>query len=229
VFTNREEAAHQLASKLLLTPAIRQAEPSDLLVLSIPRGGVIVGQAAAQALRCDHNVIIVKKIGFPGAEELAVGAIAEDGLMILDRAMLAWNRLTPHDIKPQIDQARAKVGRYIHLFRQGKPLNVCDKIVILVDDGVATGESMKAAIKWIRSKPAEEAARRLIVAVPVGSPSTVSQLARLVDEVICLLKPASFQAVGQFYRHFEQVSDSEVLDILTAAEQDEETRPIVPP
>jgi putative phosphoribosyl transferase len=218
VFTDRKEAGLQLANKLVHRPSIQQTDRSHLLVLSIPRGGVIVGQAVAQALHCAHNVVIVKKIGFPGAEELAVGAIAEDGFMVLNQVMLAWNRLTAHNLEPQIEQAKAKVARYIHLFRQGKPLDIGGKTVILVDDGIATGETVKAAVRWIKSKTGVEAAQRLIAAIPVSSPSTLRSVTKLVDEVVCILKPTHFYAVGQFYLHFEQVNDSEVLDALTEAE-----------
>lgn len=219
MFVNRKEAGLQLASRLQHTPSIQRTAQSRLLVLSIPRGGVVVGQAVAQTLDCEHGVVIVKKIAFPGQEELAVGAIAEDGLMVLNRPLLAWNHLTGYDIEPQIERARVKVARYIQLFRQGSALDIGGKTIILVDDGAATGETLKAAVRWIRSKAGADAAQRLIIAVPVGSRSTIRSLAEQADEVICLLIPAHFEAVGQFYLHFEQVSDSEVLDILQHARQ----------
>jgi predicted phosphoribosyltransferase len=215
MFTDRKEAGLQLARKLLLTPAIQQMDRTQLLVLSIPRGGVIVGQIVAQALGCQHNVVVVKKIGFPGSEELAVGAIAEDGPVVLNRPMLAEYGLTMRDLERPIARTRAKVDRYIHLFRRGESLNLFGKTAILVDDGIATGETLKAAVRWVSTKASATA--RIIVAAPVCSPGTAEEIAHLVDDVVCVLIPRDFFAVGQFYIHFEQVSDQEVLDILQSA------------
>jgi putative phosphoribosyl transferase len=215
MFTDREEAGLQLARKLLLTPAIQQIDRTHLLVLSIPRGGVVIGQIVAQALGCQHNIVVVKKIGFPGSEELAVGAIAEDGPIVVNRPMLAEYRLTMRDLERPIARTRAKVDRYIHLFRRGEPLDLVGKTVILVDDGIATGETLKAAVRWVSAKTSATA--RIIVAVPVCSPSTAEEVAHLVDDVVCVLIPRDFFAVGQFYVHFEQVNDRQVLDILQRA------------
>lgn len=214
MFTDRKDAGLQLAEELLGNPVITRADRSRLLVLSIPRGGVVVGQAVAQALNCDHNVIVVKKIGFPGFEEMAIGAIAEDGPVILNRSVLAQNDLTSEGVEPEILHTKTRVARGIQLFRQGRPLDVGGKVVILVDDGIATGETMKAAIRWVKSKPGEARPRNVIVAVPVCSDTTIRRLAALVDAVVCLLVPRQFFAVGQFYRHFEQVTDEQVLEIL---------------
>ncbi len=214
MFTDRQDAGFQLAEELLDTPAVTQADRSSLLVLSIPRGGVVVGQAAAQVLNCDHNVIVVKKIGFPGFEEMAVGAIAEDGPVILNDPVLAQNDLTREGIEPEILHTKARVARGIQLFRQGKPLQVGGKIVILIDDGIATGETMKAAIRWVKSKPGNARPQGVVVAVPVCSHVMVKRLAALVDALVCILAPHQFIAVGQFYRHFEQVTDEHVLKIL---------------
>ena len=214
MFVDRVDAGVHLAEELNAKPVIAEATPSDLLVLSIPRGGVVVGQAVAQGLGCTHDVIVVRKIGFPSYDELAVGAVAEDGPIFLNNAMLAQNQLNEADLTAQVLRARSRVSHYIHLFRANKPLELADKLVILVDDGVATGETMKAAIRWVESRRETSAIRGVLVAVPVCSLAVSGDMAKLVDDFVCLYTPRRFYAVGQFYRQFEQVSDREVLALL---------------
>ena len=214
MFADRKDAGFHLACKLFGCEILAKADSSRLLVLSIPRGGVVVGQVVARLLDCDHAIIAVKKIGFPGFEELAVGAIAEDSPITLDNALLTENDLTDADIEPQILQTKARIDQCIQLFRQGAPLELGGRVVILVDDGIATGETMKAAIDWIQSRHEICKLQALIVAVPLASQAMVKQLIGLVDAVVCVLTPKRLGAVGQFYHHFEQVSDEQVLDLL---------------
>jgi predicted phosphoribosyltransferase len=214
MFTDRKDAGFQLAEKILATPLITQTDRSRLLVLSIPRGGVVVGAAVAKALNCDHHVIIVKKIGFPGHEEMAVGAVAEDSLADINYPLLVRYDLSEADIQSQVLETTARVKQGIQLFRHGQSLDLTDRLAILVDDGIATGETMQAAIRWIKSRPEHCKAQGLIVGVPVCSVGAVHKLARWVDAFVYVLAPRQFVAVGQFYHHFDQVSDEQVLEIL---------------
>jgi predicted phosphoribosyltransferase len=186
-----------------------------MIVLSIPRGGVVVGDMVATTLKCAHDVVIVKKVGFPKIEELAIGAVAEDGIVVLDRPSITHWRLTKQEIDQQIADAREKVTEYVRLFRNDVVLDVRNRLVILVDDGIATGETMKAAIHWLD----KQAPAHMVVAVPVIAPTTARSIAALVDEVIYLLAPTRFGAVGQFYIQFDPVEDAEVIAILRAARQ----------
>ncbi|HLV33935.1 MAG TPA: phosphoribosyltransferase family protein [Spirillospora sp.] len=214
MFRDRKDAGAQLADRLLTDPTIAQTDGSHLLVLSIPRGGVVVGEAIARTLGCEHNIIAVKKIGFPGFEEMAIGAIAEDGPPHLDYNIVVYSNLTEASLDRQITQTRERVDECIELFRQGEPLDIGGRLVILVDDGIATGETMKAAIRWVKSKIGAAAGQGVVVAVPVCPPATVKKLKALADTVICLRTPRRFHAVGQFYQRFDQVSDEQVLEIL---------------
>jgi predicted phosphoribosyltransferase len=218
LFTDRVDAGQRLASRLISHPVISRADRGDLLVLSIPRGGVVIGDVVAKILGCPHEVIVVKKIGFPGHGELAIGAIAEDEALLLNSAILNQYRFGFADIEPMIYSAKAKVQRYITLFREGRALDVASKIVIMVDDGIATGETMKAAIRWLDARSSQDAPRQIMIAVPVCSHNTARELRLLVDHLVCLETPGNFFAVSQFYLGFEQVDDAEVLSILRQAD-----------
>jgi predicted phosphoribosyltransferase len=188
-----------------------------LLVLSIPRGGVVVGDIVAQELGCAHDVVIVKKIGYPGHEELAIGAMAEDGESFLNEDMLNWYSLEENEVAAVVAFARDRIEHHVEKFRRGQRLDLAGKTVIITDDGIATGETMKAAIRWMRPKPEKPGAAQVIVAVPVCSKYTADELELLADELVCLYIPDEFMAVSQFYWRFEQVSDDEVLAILPQA------------
>lgn len=211
MFLDRSDAGNQLAERLRRLPVVKRAKNDDLLVLSIPRGGAIVGQALANALGCPHTVIVVRKIGLPGNEELAVGAISEDGQVFLDREALRLYQTDMERLESVVAQARERVARYVSVFRGGEPLSLADKIVILTDDGVATGETMKAAVRSIR---VVGGVRRFIVAVPVCARRAARELRAQVDAFVSLYLPRDFLAVGQFYWRFPQVSDEEVLAVL---------------
>jgi predicted phosphoribosyltransferase len=216
IFTDRRDAGFRLADRLRSHPDILELHHESLLVLSIPRGGVVIGAIVASVLDCAHDVLIVKKIGFPGHEELAMGAIAEDGVMLLNREMVSLYSLTPDEVQAAVTTARNKVEHYVRMLRHGKQLDPAGKTVILVDDGAATGETIKAALRWLREKG--HRAKKVIVALPVGSPSTMAELQVLADQTICLHEPEDFQAVGQYYWNFQSVSDEEVLAIIKAEE-----------
>jgi putative phosphoribosyl transferase len=220
VFHNRIQAGQLLAQKLLADSSLHLSESiaSDWCALSIPRGGVVIGDQVARVLGCQHDVLVVRKIGFPGDEELAIGAVTEDGKVLLNPIMLSSYHLSMVGMEAVIARARSRVVSYIRLFRQGKALQLADRNVIVVDDGIATGETMKAAIRWLRSLPAQQAPAQVVVAVPVCSPNTAPELEPFVDRLIYLDKPQGFAAVGQYYVEFEQVSDQEVLALLGRAE-----------
>jgi predicted phosphoribosyltransferase len=210
IFLDRQEAGSRLAAKLLKETLIKPAVPGELLVLSIPRGGVIIGAAVAQALGCTHEIIAVKKLGFPGHRELAIGAMAEDGSPVLSPWILT--EIQPEDeyLRQEVDRVKGQLEAYIQKFRHGQRLDLQSKTVLLVDDGIATGETMKAALFWCRS----QRPKQVIVAVPVCSPRVITLFKKLADKMVFLAAPAEFWAVGQFYRDFGQVNEEEVTEYL---------------
>ena len=214
IFANREEAGEQLAAQLLQHPLIKQTAAERLQVLSIPKGGVVIGAMVAEALYCGHDVVIAKKIGAPGHPESAIGAIAEDGPAILDPNLPHWFIADTEMIAREEAQTRKKVRAYTQNFRTDRSLEVYGKTVILVDDGIATGETVKAAVYWLKSLGVEARPAKILIAVPVASPRAALELRPLVDEFICLMSPVSFWAVGQFYFDFHQIDDAEVIDLL---------------
>jgi predicted phosphoribosyltransferase len=167
-------------------------------------------------------VIVVKKIGFPGQLEFAAGAMAEDGEALLNADVIAPYCYDPyfmHDLRYQIARTRAQIAYQISEFRQGRRLHLSNATIILVDDGIATGETVKAAVHWLRAQPASNFPESIIVAAPVCSPNTAADLRLLADEVICVAFPNNFRAVGQFYQRFDQTSDDEVKRILAEQRQ----------
>jgi len=180
-------------------------------VLALPRGGVVTGYEIARAIGAPLDVLIVRKIGFPYQPELAAGAVAETGSVVLNRDIIAMGGLSEEALKPEIDRQKEEIARRVVLYRAGRKLsNLTGKTVILVDDGVATGATMKAAITALK----KEHIAKLVVALPVGPPETVEVLRRMVDEFICLETPLYFMAVGAHYGDFTQVTDEEVVKLL---------------
>jgi len=190
------------------------ANRSDIRVLALPRGGVPVAFEVAQALHAPLDVFIVRKLGVPGHEELAMGAMASGGALVLNTEVVEQLRIPQSAIDAAIQREAEELRRREMLYRNDRPLTeLKSRIVILVDDGLATGSTMRAAIAAIR----QHEASRIIVAVPVGAPDTVASLAKEADEIVCPLTPPRFQAVGQWYSHFEQTTDEEVRDLLARA------------
>jgi predicted phosphoribosyltransferase len=208
-FANRKEAGRMLALCLR-----KYTNREDVIVLGAPRGGVPVAFEVAKELRAPLDVFVLRKLGVPGREELAFGAIASGGVRILNRDIVEGLGITGLDIQRVTRAEEQELGRRERAYRGGKPsLDVSGLTVILVDDGVATGSTMKAAIRALRQmKPA-----RIVVAVPVAPPSTCNQLRFEADEFVCLETPQPFYGVGQFYGDFSQVSDEEVKELLDAA------------
>lgn len=206
IFTNRAEAGQMLASRLKAYVGRK-----DVIVLGIPRGGVPVAFEIADALRAPLDVFVARKLGVPGQEELAFGAIASGGVRILNSEIIQLVNISKLDIERVTIQEQRELERRERLYRGTRPpLDVRGRTVILVDDGIATGSSIRAAISALRQlKPAD-----LIVAAPVAPLDTSRELTREVDDLVCLETPRMFQAIGQFYDDFSQVTDEEVADLL---------------
>jgi predicted phosphoribosyltransferase len=206
MYRDRSEAGRILATKLAA-----YADQSDVLVLALPRGGVPVAFEVAQALRAPLDIFLVRKLGLPGHEELAMGAIASGGVRVLNEEVVRVLQV-PEDVLEAVASAeQQELERRERLYRgERPPVDVRGKTVILVDDGLATGASMRAAVAALRQMgPA-----RLIVAVPVGSAETCQNLKEQADEVVCASTPEPFRAVGLWYEDFSQTSDEEVRELL---------------
>ena len=208
-FCDRAEAGQLLATRLAA-----YTHRADVLVLGLPRGGVVVAFEIARALHVPLDVLIVRKLGVPGQEELALGAITSGGVRVLNTDVIQAHALSDRVIEQATARERQEIMRREYLYRGGQPIrDLAARTVILVDDGIATGATMHSAILAVKQQhPA-----RLIVAVPVAAPSTCDELAPLVDELVCLRKPEAFFAVGLWYKNFPQTSDAEVRTLLEKA------------
>lgn len=206
MFKNRTEAGQKLAAEL------QDYQRKDCLILSIPRGGVVVGREIADFLSCPLDVISVKKLGAPGNEELAIGAVGtETGSLYENEALIRDLQVKREYLEQEIKAKMAEARRRETVFREGKKeTEVKGKIVVLVDDGAATGATLKAAIKEVWEKKPQ----KLIVALPLASKELKDELEELVDEAIILETPEPFFAVGQGYEEFGQVTDETVIKIL---------------
>lgn len=205
-FKNRRAAGAALAQALA-----QYKGRKDILVLALPRGGVPVGYEVAKALSLPLDVWLVRKLGVPGHEELAMGAIAVGDLGHINRDLARGMHISDHAINQVIAKERNELARRNKLYRQGRPApDFKDKIIILVDDGLATGASMKAAVESLR----HEHAGNIVVAVPVGAVDTVFMLKQIADDIICLQTPEPFYGVGMWYEDFGQTCDEEVQELL---------------
>jgi predicted phosphoribosyltransferase len=198
----------------LATQLAHYAGRSDLIVLALPRGGVPVGFEVAAALKAPLDVFLVRKLGVPGHEELAMGAIASGGVQVLNEDVVDALGLPPERIAAVAAAEEQELQRRLQTYRSDMtPPDVKDKIAILVDDGLATGSSMRAAVKALRQQSPD----RIVVAVPTAAAETCERLATEADEVICASTPRPFHAVGLSYRDFSQTTDDEVRDLLRRA------------
>ena len=205
-FGDRREAGRELAT---LLPASLRSE--DVVVLALPRGGVPVAFEIALALGAPLDVFLVRKLGTPGHPELAMGAIASGGIRVLNDEVVQYLNIRREFIDAVAEREQTELERREAAYRHGRPMpSLRNRTVILVDDGLATGSTMKAAVAAVK----HEEPKRVIVAVPVGAPETCQALRNLADEVICARMPTSFAAVGQWYRDFSQTTDEEVTDLL---------------
>ena len=190
----------------------------DVIVLALPRGGVPVAYEVARALHVPLDVFIVRKIGMPGAEEFAIGAIASGGVRLLDEELIARYGVSRDDVDAMIAAEQRELERRERQYRGDRQMpDVRGKTVILVDDGLATGSTMRAAVMALK----REGAARIVVAVPVAAPETCQLLEREVDAIVCAVTPQPFHAVGLWYQDFAQMSDREVHDLLERAEHED--------
>ncbi len=207
-FQDREEAG------LLLARELSELKGMNVVVLGVPRGGVIVADALARALNAELDIILSRKLRTPGQPELAMGSVSEDGRVFLNDVVVSSFGISEAEIEQEKTTQMAEMARRNALFRQARPrIPLAGRIAVVTDDGVATGATTQAAFWAAR----HERPKKLIAAMPVGSDDTIRRLAEDVDEMVCLRTPPFFAAVGQFYVHFEQVSDDEVLAILKEA------------
>jgi predicted phosphoribosyltransferase len=219
-FVNRREAGEELATKLTA-----YANRPDVLVLALPRGGVPVGFAVARALHVPLDVFLVRKLGVPGHEELAMGAVASGGVRVLNHDVVEMLQIPSSIIDTVASRELQEIERRERHYRARRPaVEVEGRTLILVDDGLATGATMRAAVTALRRRrPA-----RVIVAVPTAAPEACAELRTEVDEVVCARTPEPFYAVGLWYDDFTQVSDEEVRDLLAAAARGQDTSAPLP-
>lgn len=208
-FRDRRQAGRELAARL----RGRQDEGAlpDPVVLALPRGGAAVAVEVAGALDAPLDVLVVRKIGAPFHEEFGVGAMAGDGVPLLDEEALRRLGIDEADLAPVVERERAELRRREQRYRQGRPAPALrGRTVIVVDDGLATGSTARAALRALRAQDPGH----LVLAVPVGSTEGVALMRSEADEVVCLHEPAAFMAVGQWYEEFDQLTDDDVLDAL---------------
>ncbi len=214
MFQNRKEAGLRLAEKLT-----KYSSEKDVIIIALPRGGVVVGAEIAQKIGAPLDVIVTRKIGYPGQPEFAIGAIAENGKLEINDFIVKKHGIPQSYIEEEINRQKAEIERRVITYRGGgKPPSVKDKTVLLVDDGVATGFTMIAAIRALH----EEGIKKLVVAIPLSPEDTFQKLKTLVDEIICLEIPEFFLAIGNFYYEFEQLTDEEVKELILNANPEPE-------
>ena len=206
IFDDRADAGRRLAARLG-----HYAKHGDVVVLALPRGGVPVGYEVARALGAPLDVLVVRKLGVPGFEEMAMGAVAGGGVRVLDEELVRSLRIPDRLIARVTEREQAEVERRERAYRGSRPApGLRGKTVILVDDGIATGSTVRAAVAALR----QSAAARIVVAAPVAPPSTCEMLRRVADEVVCVETPERFSALSLWYRSFPQTSDDEVREYL---------------
>ena len=213
------------AAGVRLAAALTRYRGVNALVLGIPRGGVPVSAEVARALGAQLDVIVARKAGVPGEPEVALGAVTSDGARFVNDDLIGGLGLSTDAVDAAFEKAAREARERDDRFRGGRPMpKMRDRTVIVVDDGIATGATMLAAVRSVRkAKPA-----RLVAAVPVGAPDTCELLANEVDDLVCLERPPLFMAVGQFYEHFPQVTDEQARQLLEAGRADADGSPTGP-
>lgn len=212
-FPDRVYAGRALAERMA-----SEGPWNNAIVLALPRGGVPVAYEVANRLGLELDILVVRKLGLPGHQELAMGAIASGGVRVMNEDVIHYAHVAPVTVDLIAERELQELQRRERVYRGDRPLpSVRERPVILIDDGLATGATMRAAIEAVRLLGAE----RVIVAVPVGAPDTVAQLRRQADQVICLFTPQDLVAIGYWYRDFSQTSDREVQELLRQAWSDQ--------
>ncbi len=205
MFRDRIDAGQQLAGHL------DHLRADDVVVVGLPRGGVPVALEVAKFLDAQLDVIVVRKLGFPGQPEVGMGAIGEDGVRVIDREVIHATSVSDDEIARVEQRERVELERRAHLYRAGRSrVELFGRVVVVVDDGIATGSTARAACSVVRAA----GARRVVLAVPVAPADWTSRLADVADELICVSAPDPFGAVGRFYRSFDQTSDATVIECL---------------
>lgn len=216
IFQDRRDAGRALARTVLVLPGLK-----DVIVLALPRGGVPVAFEVAREHNLPLDILVVCKLGVPGQEELAMGAITSDGTAVFNSDIIQAFGISDETLRATTNRERFEVEREEREYREGHPpLDIVERTVLLVDDGLATGATMRAAARSARSS-----ARQVIIAVPVAAASTCRELRSEADLVICTATPEPFGAVGRFYHDFRPTSDEEVRALLTQARNGWEIRP----
>jgi predicted phosphoribosyltransferase len=204
-YTDRSDAGRRLAA------ALEHLRTRDPLVIGLPRGGAVVAAEVARALGAPLDVLVVRKLGAPGQPELGLGAVAEGGVVLLNKRLMRQIRVSKEQLQGTIDRENEEMKRRVDVYRGDRePIEVAGRTVILVDDGLATGSTARAAIGALHHLGAGE----VILAVPVGAPSTVRELESMADEVVCLSTPRMLMSIGQHYDDFTQTGDAEVVELL---------------
>jgi putative phosphoribosyl transferase len=207
-FRDRSEAGQRLGAQLI------EFANRDVLVLALPRGGVPVGFEVAQSLNAPMDVLVVRKLGVPGRKEVAMGAIASGGVRVLNWRVVRALAILPQQIDAVAEKEAHELQRREQEYRGNRRrMEVAGRTVILVDDGLATGSTMRAAVAALR----HEKPLQIIVAVPVAAPSTCAEIEKVADRVVCLYTPLGFLSVSQWYQNFSQTSDEEVREMLDRA------------
>lgn len=208
MFNNRIDAGQKLGK------ALKEINLEKSIVLAIPRGGVVIGANVCKILDCPLDIIIPKKIGLPHQPEVAIGAVTEDGTAMYNQDLLKRLRITKQDLEPTVQNIIREIKRRMNLYRgTDKPLDLANKDVILVDDGIATGATIIAALRSLKNS----GCRSITLAVPAAPPQMLIKLRNEVDHLVCLIAEEPFYAVGQFYKNFDQVGDDEVIELLQNA------------
>ncbi|HYL66628.1 MAG TPA: phosphoribosyltransferase family protein [Nitrosopumilaceae archaeon] len=203
IFKDRTDAAKRLCEKLLW---LKDENP---IILAIPRGGVIIADVISSILNCKLDVIVSRKVGAPDNQELAIGAVMHDGSYFPNIKIINALNIPESFVEEEITKQRKEIERRLMKFRESREYDLAEKTIVLVDDGIATGATMSVAAHWIKKqKP-----KKLIIAIPIGPPETISELNQLAD-IVVLQSPYIFNAVGEFYEMFDQVSDEEVQEIM---------------
>ncbi|MFQ5729607.1 MAG: phosphoribosyltransferase [Waddliaceae bacterium] len=206
IFRDRIEAGEALTKELQ-----RYKNQEEVVIIGLPRGGVPVAYQVAENLNLPLDIVCPRKIGAPMNKEFAIGAITETGEGIFDIETIARLHITKEYIAEEVENEKKEARYRLEIYREGRPpRNLKGKTIIIIDDGLATGSTMKAAIQSIKA----EDAKKIVVAVPVSPPDTVEEIRSMVDEVICLDAPLFFQAVGQFYEDFSPTHDDEVVELM---------------
>jgi putative phosphoribosyl transferase len=210
IFADRREAGERLAA------ALAHLRDEDVVVLGIPRGGVEVAAVVARALEAPLDVVIPRKVGAPGNPELGLGAVAED-VEVLDQHLIRVLNVGEEYLRREVAAQREEITRRSSAYRSGRPaVDLAGKVAVVVDDGVATGGTAAAALRWARAK----GAKRVVLAVPVAPAEAIRRLEPEVDEIVVLATPEPFYAVGQWYRSFPQISDERVIELLASSAGD---------